>query len=319
MLTRSPCESYIKYLLVHPDRYTNDAVRQILDLNRLDYIGDSYFKRLRESCRAPEVFKPRDLSHEDSQTFLFEQGIWELFHMDDAVRCAFDILDSPSAKAIVESLLLIQAPHDPVAALLQAVYDIPDATGEAIAKYKRHFWNTRILDRTDVSVLLDMRAKAGLRSDDPFVRDAVKLYIKHSRTDARVMVAKYPDSPSSALLARVQHGMTTKHINPTETLDRCLNVAALRLNEVLYIGGPKFDSKSRNLATTCKLLQEILDNRARPEEELRKQIQTLKMRTDSEEVPTLQVLSGGRHTVDLMALPVNQEEEEEDGKSRGKR
>jgi hypothetical protein len=40
VIRRSPCERYIKYLLVHPDGYSTEAVRDIVRGQGLDYLSD---------------------------------------------------------------------------------------------------------------------------------------------------------------------------------------------------------------------------------------------------------------------------------------
>ena len=101
---RSPCEYYLKYLLAHPDNYGLDQTREIVKSQHLDYIGESYMKRLAASIGArPVPYYPADVGHRRSQRFLIRLGIRPLFIPDDDIRLTDAFLQQPPAKELIET------------------------------------------------------------------------------------------------------------------------------------------------------------------------------------------------------------------------
>lgn len=308
MIRHSPCELYLKYLILDDAGHTNQAIRDLLTALGLDDIGDAYLGRLREHLDSrPEVFQPRDKTHVPSMRFVLEAGVYDLFFPQEDVGVAFDILDSPRAKEFIETTLLSGAPMGPIALHLQKYHHIPKATESAVHKYKFFFWNTDLLDQTEMKAIIRLRYMRDADSDDEEQALHGRALSKGIYTDPRWIAAGMPQSPLSALLSQIAMGQMPSNVDLAEILKRGEVIANLRMVEELFFRAPGYDLRALNLSSTSRVIKELQESKARPEDDLRAQLELIRLRTDDSVLPHVAAISGGRHTADLIALPASKD------------
>jgi hypothetical protein len=314
VIRRSPCEFYIKYLIV--GGHNNSSIRSLLEAIELDYVSDSYVEGLRDQLHPPEPFYPRDLRHRASRDFLVREGLYDMFLFDPDVRRAFDILESARAKEFIETMLLVYGPPLAIAQGLSVRYGISGCDIQTVQKYGHYFFNIGLVDSTEIRALLRLRLENVSNSPDPLVKAQYSALLHASYTDARRTAAALPHSPLSALIAQIQMGFAPKDIDIRKIMDMSENMTHLRLAEALMSNSKDFDRKAFNLATTARILQEIRESKIKPEEELRQQLESVSMKTEAGPVMMVHDLTKGRHTVDLAALPASKEEHGKPQKDR---
>jgi hypothetical protein len=62
------------------------------------------------------------------------------------------------------------------------------------------------------------------------------------------------------------------------------------------------------------MLQKLKETKLRPEEELKSQLETLAIKSRETALPLVHEVTGGQHTVDLVALPTSKEPDERPSK-----
>ncbi|WP_394831779.1 hypothetical protein LVJ94_35210 [Pendulispora rubella] len=292
-MIRSPAEFYIKFLIVSPENYENDAIEKKLEWTGLDFISQEYVDGLRDSLAPPRPFHPRDPLHDKSQRFLYREGLRALFFPDDDMRMAQNVLGKRRAKEFIETMLLS---HAPLGAIAMGVtrYRGVGCSPRAIELYRHFYWNVDLLDGPEVRTLLELRYQKLLRSDKP-VDKALAAAAKKAR-DPRQMAAELPFSPLGAMLAQMRMGIVPRDIRVAERVVAARNLAVIRAEECLYASAAK---DAANYAITAKIMTELLETVQNPDDQLRAELSTITLRVDSAPVPTLHELTRGLHTVDL--------------------
>ncbi len=309
MLRFSPAEFYIKFLLIHPSNYSNRDIEGILKDSQLDFIGDDHLLKLRSLLTAPIPFYPQDKRHHRSQRFLIREKIQGLFHRDEVVRRAFDILESPRAKEFVESMSLSGAPSTAIATALTTQKRF-FCTAEVVDKYLHYFWNLSLVDCTEIRAIISLRSVVEVREGDAFGSAKAKLLEKAAYNDSRRVAADLPNAPLVALLSQMRMGVMPNNIDLARALDAVQKAATLRSLEASLRGGYEDDKKASNYILTAKMAGEMLETVVKPDEKLREQLSTIALTTETRDVPTIKKLSNGKHTID-MAPPVRVEKEDE--------
>lgn len=312
-MRRSPCDLYLKFLIVHPDYLTDEAIERRAFEERLDSGGARYIAQLRQTCIPPQPFRPTDQYHDASTRFLVKHKIRALFFPDDAVRTGLRILHTARAKEFVEAMVLAGAPNIRIGQEVTRRFGFPCGTGD-INSFKKFFWDIDSLDMTERRTLVQMRATDIHHLDDADPRKAAyKAALKRaSYKDPRRVAAELPNSPVSAVIIGMYMGDEPSDIDLGLVLHDLRRLALLRASEQLRDGGPFSMKNFKDLTGGLKDLKEIMDDSATPAEELEKQIQTLRLKTRPSSAPVLHQLTGGQHTMDLQPKPVYEEEAEDD-------
>lgn len=302
MIRRSPCEYYLKFLAVHPDRYTNDRIKAIIRRQQLDWIGDEYLEDLRAMTVPPEPFKPHDLTHSKSQRFLIREGIRHLFHSDEHMRVAQIILQRPKAKEFVESMLLSGAPPNAIAYGLTQQRNVR-ATPQGVELYKHYFFNVDLLDSTEMRATILLRSDPiaqGINPNDEEAGARAGAIKKAAWSDPRKVASELPSTPMAAMIAQIKLGMMPNNMDVAKVLESARAVAALRAMELATNGEARdADRRAMNYMMVARIATEVLENVVKPDELMRKQLSSILLQTDQQPVPSIKELSAGNHTVDL--------------------
>jgi len=300
VIRRSPCEYYTKFLILHPRKYTDEQIKELLLDDQLDYLSGSYMKKLREQCRPPEPFFPDDQNHRRSRNFLIAEGIEDLFDNTKAVQAAKAILKTPRAKELVEAMALTRVPVRAIAIALSrqrsASFD-----DDAVRAYQRYFWNIELLDSTEMRALLFQRALAPDLHQDAEVKAQAKSFKSASYTDPRRVAAQMAHSPIGARLAQMRMGFMPSTDELAKLVETVRLTALARSLEMATYGGPEDSIRALNYAITAEKMGNILEQIVRPDEELRNQLSAIALRTNApNKAPSVRQLSAGNHTIDLL-------------------
>lgn len=299
MRLRSPAEFYIKALVCNPERYSSDDIKQRLLDEGLDFISEGYIDRLRAKLKPllPKVFQPTNSSHLPSYRFIIREKINRIFLPDSAMKNARELLDAPRAKEFVESMLLVQVPLSAIASFVEKHRRVR-CTVEALECYKHYFWNVELLDSTQMRVLLRMRVDTAATHVPEFDGKAKVLSAAYHK-DPRTVAANLPYTPTTAMLAQMRLGVKPSRAEIALRMMEARDVAWARAIEAAFTDGPNDSEKFMNYVNGGRILEELLQMVAKPEEQLRKQLSAIALRTEVTAVPSIHALSAGQHTVEI--------------------
>lgn len=309
MIRRSPAEFYIKYLIVNPAKHSNDKIKSLLQASQLDYIGHDHLDGLRATCVPPVPFYPKDALHSKSQRFLMKERIRPLFFRTGPIVRALEILDQPRVKEFVESMLLSGATPAAVAAAITSHRRFP-CTTEAVESYQHFFWNTSLVDSTEIRTILRLRSFAEVREDDIFGKQKAKYLEAASYNDPRRVAAELPNAPLVALLSQMRMGVMPTHLDLAKALDATQKAATLRALEASLKGSIKDEERAFKYMMVAKTAGEMLETVVKPDEKLRAQLSAIALSTENKEIPLIGALSKGSHTADLGPSQKKQDEVE---------
>jgi hypothetical protein len=309
VIRRSPAEYYLKYLLVHPDDFSDEQIREIVMGKQLDFIGMSYLDRLRPTCVPPIPFYPEDEYHFPSQRFLIKHKIVEMFQPNEDLFRANELLENPRAKETIESSIMSGAGAAWVSALLrrQGI----QCNVETIEHYCHYYWNIELVDFTELSATLRLRSVLVEPTDDPH-EQAQPMALHHAMyRDRRKLAAEMPLAPLAMLMQEVRSGYMPSHVELSKILHLARTAAtACTLKELMFDTRPE---RARDYAITAKMMHEMIEVVGDPESDLHESLRTLALKTQSGPVPQIHQLTEGRHTVDLQ--PTEEPEEIDAGES----
>ena len=303
MIRRSPCEYYIKYLLVHPDDYGDEEVEELLRTQQLDNIGMEYLELLRASCPHPMPFYPFDEMHFRSQRFLIREGIRGLFVTTSHVECAMKLLQLPRAKEFIETSLICRSLPAWIAAVLSRKMGIP-ATQESIDIYKHFFFNVDLVDSHELKTIIRKRVEM-VDVYDPHQSVLKTLAWKTGFSDPRRVSAEMSIAPLAGMMNEVRLGLMPTNVELSKVATTTRLVATVGCLEGLMRG--ERPDRCRDLAQTAKLMHEMLETIGDPESDLQESLRALALQTEAEPIPSIHQLSAGHHTVDVQ--PINEHEE----------
>jgi len=310
MALRSPAEFYLKYLIVHPDEYTDEQIKSICADAGLDSLGTTYLQDLRDRCVAPKPFYPNNALHIRSHRFLIKEGIRSLYHPDDNTRIALRVLRNPRAKEFVEAMILSHAPLLEIASAVVR-YRGMHCTGPALEQYKKYFWNVDLLDSTQMRTLMHYRVEVSgatgenASKEDRALNAAAK---KASYMDPRRLAADLPYSPVTALMSQMRMGAMPGKLELAQSVELVQAMAVLRAAEATLYGSLKDSITAKNFSDVARNMTEMLESIVKPDENLREQLHAIALRTDTAPIPSIHQLSSGAHTAELQ--PMSQETNE---------
>lgn len=302
MIRRSPSEYYIKYLVVHPDGYDNERIRSICSKLDIEILGAWYLDQLRAEARPPTPFLPQDPGHQPSQKFIQRECLRSIFAPDESMLKAQQILEKPRLRELVEVMTLSGAPSEAIAKALamRIRYRCDPST---ITLYRHYFWDIDLLDSYEMRAFLALRLERVAGNADPEVKAQYFHLHKMRFTDPRVVAARLPTSPLSALMAQVQMGVMPKGLQLQDVLESVRFMSSLRALEASTLGGPQGAGDGQGYMVTADIANRLLETIVKPEDQLRKDLMNISLKLSGRTVPAVAELTGGRHTIDLQPEP----------------
>lgn len=297
-LHRSPCELYLKYLIVRHEHYTDEQIVEICREQELDVLGGFYVRKLRTELVVPVPFYPEVRSHVESFRFLLRHGLVPLFHPDRHMQIATRLLGYPRAKEQIETMLISRAPMGWVgAALTKEGYK---STPEAIKLYKAHYFDIDILDVTQLRAALRLRMETSAAgSTDPDVTRAQAAYERAKRHDPRIAAANAPIASLAAMVAALRIGIRPDANALANLAATSRTMAVLRMIEAATRDGFDDALRAAQWAAVAKVSGDILQDVGSPEADFNSKLMSVTMQTEESAVPMLDVLSGGNHTGEI--------------------
>ena len=305
MIRRSPCELYIKFLLVHPSGFNYIDVRNKLHEMGLDYPNDAYIARLQRNMDVPSPFRPMDLGHLPSQRFLMAQGLKGFFFPDEASKLAHELVKSPRAKELIESMVLVD---EPPAVIVHMVKELGErCTADALRRYCAYYWDLSLVDSVELRALLTMRTEYLVHRDDgeevsPQERLQHSALKRAAYKDPRRMVSEMPIAPMAGLLNRMRMGYMPTQIDLTRLAGAARVAAASRVWGAAMDFSPRAATEARDFAVVVQIMTALITEVGSPDTELQRELQQLALQTDDFRPPTIHQLSAGHHTVDLQPV-----------------
>lgn len=300
MIRRSPAEAYIKYLVLHPKKHTNQDIKDICAFAQLDVLGDWYINRLRAQLDPPAPFHPFDRNHKASRNYILATGLGELFTPDDAGRKAFKILELPRVKEFIEAMIISNAPSVAIAYSCGTQFRFPCAP-LVIDRYRAFFWNVDLIDSTELRALLAFRFSLTEDNQDKDIKKQHEFLKRAYWSDARKTAADLPFSPLSALIAQMRMGVMPSDMDLSKVLEMAQRTAALRTVEAVILNGKGDAMKALDFASVIEKTTNVLKEVVKPDEDVRKELSQIALRTSETETPTVHQLSagGGSFTTDV--------------------
>lgn len=296
MTSRSPCEAYLKYLVVHPDKYDNERVRSIVKYQELDFMGEPYLDHLRLACVPPNPFFPEDERHRPSQRFLLREQIHTIFHPDEHMKCAWTLLGRPRAKEIIEHMTITQAtPAWICSALRRCGYE---ATPTSIERYQHYFFNLSDINRRDLEATLVKRGVSD-KSTDPDEQAFNNALVAANKRDVRVLSAQAAVPALAGMMNQIRMGIMPSNMEVSRIVKATQVVASARALETAL---DYRASQSRDFGFVSKMMTEILESVGDLEEDLQEGLRGMTLRTEDREVPTVKELTDGSHTLDVQPI-----------------
>lgn len=166
--SRSPCEFYVKYILVKEEEISNKQLihrlhreRVILPPDEEEYIESL---RLELDSSSPDPFMPDNLRHGPSQEYLHQHGLWTIWHPDRAMDDARRMFENRVMRSAMNALTVCGFPPPHIITLLSYKYGIT-CFEAMISDYKHYFWNMSILEYDERAQLY-----ADVRTSSPAAR-----------------------------------------------------------------------------------------------------------------------------------------------------
>ena len=157
MISRSPSEYYIKYLISKRDYEDPDIILKVLEDYNLLGIGTKYIERLIEGMEPfPEPWTPNDRTSETTK-YLKEHKIYNLWFPDSHVKEAYEILSLPQIREDVERLLIAPLRLEEVLRRINKQHPDSIFTLGGIRSFRHYFWNRRLLSMHEWEEVLNIR------------------------------------------------------------------------------------------------------------------------------------------------------------------
>lgn len=297
MVRRSPCELYLKYLIVRHERFTDEQIKDICRLQQLDVLGSFYLQALRKETVPPVPFYPENTRHKPSFRFLLSQGLLSLFQPDVHMQTATKLLGHPRSKEIIESLLISQSPVSWITAALTR--DGHEATAASIQQYKFHYFNVDLVDATELRAILRLRMQEGSSSTDPEVARVSAAYEKSAWKDQRIAAVNAPITPLASLTNAMRLGFLPDPAGLPRLLATSRMLGVVRMTEAMMANSQDSAVQASYYASVVKVAHDVLESTGDPAEDFHTRLASLTVKTDEAEVPLLETISGGAHTSEM--------------------
>lgn len=310
MIRHSPCEYYLKYLVVHPNGYTNEDIKNLSRAQQLDYMGEPHLECLRKDCRPPSPFYPTKKGHLASTRFLVKEKLEAIFRPDKDMLLAMKMLDNPHAKELIESITLAGASAEWAHAMLRR-QEIGSSV-QAVEYYRFYYFNMNLVDPEERKAFVMNRAAAPSPTTDQYEQSLNDCYRRAMWDSERMQAARTSVTPYSGLLALMRRGIMPTNAQLSRIFTASRLTAAVRADEALQAGRP---AELRDYVYAAKMFSEILQDVGEVGEDLQEGLAKLILKTEDKALPSINDLSGGHHTLSLEPV-IETEGESVDGSGK---
>jgi len=301
----------LKYLITHPDDYSNEDVQKTVLLQQLDHLGNEYLDRLRGSCVPPSPFFPEDPQHRASQRFLTAERLATIYAQDEVMQNATKLLHTPKAKETIETLCIARADDPWIAAVLKR--QGYSATTEAVARYRLYYFDLELVDSTELKILLEMRGYSPA-TEDMSVQTANTLRVNMNKSDPRRLSSQLASPALAGIMHTIRLGFIPSSVELGKVAASTASVATHQTLESLMRSSPE---RARDFSIVAKNMMDILAQPGAIEDSLTEELQSLALETEETDVPHIKQLGDGTHTVDIQPLSMGEVDAAEEPGSEG--
>jgi hypothetical protein len=211
---------------------------------------------------------------------------------------ALEFLEDPHTKELIESMIITDDPDDLIVFRLRATGK--SANKRVVERFRFFFFNTALVDATELRALLDYRVDYMSPEDDHYEQQMRRSLQKAQKRDPRYLAAQQPTKPVASLLNQMRLGFMPEKIQ-LSTLVEATRVAALaQANTAAHIGGVAGANETQGFVLAAKMLTEMLQEIGSADADLTRELQTLALKTESKPPPYIAELTGGEHTVEVI-------------------
>lgn len=291
----TPCDVYIRYLVLCPEKYSTDQVVAFLQDKQLDFYAPSHVDKLRNSMVPPHGFNPGNLRHKQTALFLESTGTYRLFYPDDATREAHRHVNNPRAKWIIEVATLSGAANDMVLWWL-AEAGIK-ATLAGILRYKAFYFNESLVDPMEMRVFMRLRSKGAREHEDFHEKQFSMLMREASAVDERIFSADTATTTLKQAAYLVRRGGTLDHVKLAALSGTMARLALMQgVEHMTRSGGKEASTTALQFVCAAEKLIAIEEAHKTVGSSTKKQFQQFRIEQDSSTVPYAGELEG---TIDV--------------------
>jgi hypothetical protein len=295
-IRRSPCEAYLKYLIVHPDGLTNEKIRNIVKMQQLDFLGTPYLDNLRQSCVPPTPFYPENPRHAPSMRFLLREGLDIIFRPTEDMRLATKLLDTPRAKELIESMRITGSSNIWIDAALRR-NNIKSSVA-ALELYVAYYFNLDLVDPDELDALISKRMETGETTKDRDEQQCNYHYREAMKRGQRLQGARAAITPFAGMLGLIRRGLMPPNMEITKIAAAARNAALLQATDTMFTN----PEQSRDYAIIVKVMGDLIQQVGDVEDDLREGLAKMMVGTDPKATPNIKELSAGEHTLDLQPI-----------------
>jgi hypothetical protein len=294
MISRSPAEYYIKYMMLLPAAMADaDIVRKLRD-QQLDYPGAQYLKLLRASLTPPQPFYPTVQTHAPSYRFLQYHRVHKLFFPDEHMHKAAWLLQHPRGKEVIESLLLTAETPEKIVQRL-AYLGFQTVTEQAVAYYKHFFLNPELVSPMEMAALIVIRVEdILLEGDDRETQIRYKAMKSAMYSDPRYRAVTSVNKETAAMGLQLRHGVTPDRVGFSKLLTSIQQTGATAVLEAVNRRGPKDAQNARDYMSVVDIASRTLKEMGDGDGNFSKAI--IALGTDKREVPGVLQMTEGNYT-----------------------
>lgn len=261
-----------------------EAIQGMLTANNLGGIEEDDLRDLDAEMSYPTPFRPKDIKHRASHSFLKQEGIFEAWHPGNHMKQAWKILEMSRLRHIVETLLLSPLTIDQAARSIniKAKTDQSLSIGSNILPrslelFQHYFWNKNELSGAEWGQFIRSRESA----HEEWLQLAV---------DAR--------GPGGVQMLLWKTGLGAARSLSTRRIFTDIRDIAYNAIQQIALSTPSRHHAEmlRNYAQVAKLGQEEIDATTNAVEDVVQAFQAFRMRHVEQQTPSIKELTGGNYS-----------------------
>jgi hypothetical protein len=233
-------------------------------------------------------------------------GLYWMYRPDAPALRAWDILETPRVKEYVESAIISGAPSAAISHAVTKYQRFPCAVA-TIDRYRDFFWNVDLLDSSELRGILKFRLDRLADHPDKEIKAQHSAMKNAYYKDPRKTAAELPFSPVGAMLTQTRIGVFPAQIDLKRMMEQAKALSAARALQSMWTDGPGDSKKALDYAGVMEKMANVSKEMADPQGQLRDELATIAMRTDDAELPSIHVLSQGKHTAEVVKMETTNE------------
>lgn len=274
MITRSPSEYFIKFLISQQEHETNAIMRMLEDFG-LVALTNRYIDGLRTRMSPfPDPWEPSQTAG-PTRDYLKNQGIHDLWYPSAHVKEAYEILSNPQLRADVEQLLLSPLRIEDVVARLNRHHNI-SLTIAGVQAFGHYFWNRKLLPMHEWIELMDER---------PYVNNHI------------AVMTVSPDMATALVPWVMGYSGPPANLNTGTVAKRVRDVAFLKILEIERNPATLAHSKMmKNYSDTIKAMESEMRQSDVALKDVLQAFEKFRLRKDDTKVPSIEEVAGPNYS-----------------------